>query len=133
MNRDALIEAMEKKTLEIYNASKEYQALGKRGIMVAQIRTQDSPEKWESTALAFGPLYNGNFSFDTTIHEKIAYTRRTGKDSGAPKEEVLGTESFWLGAVISSDGKCICAFSGYEGEDDKLIAEAGIGEYERLK
>ena len=133
MDRDKIIEAMEAKTLEIYNANSDYQEKGKRGVMVVQIKSKNHSERWDSTFHAFGPLYSGSFSFDTTVNEKIAYTRRTGKNSGAPKEEVLGTESFWEGAVISKDGYCICAFSGYEGVDDTLIAEAGIAEYERLK
>ena len=129
MNRDKMIDAMEAKTLEIYNANKDYQANGKRGMMVAQVRSKKYPDRWESTILAFGAMYSGGFSFDTTIHEKIAYVRRTGKNSGVPKEEVVGTESFWEGAVISDDGNCICAFSGFAGTDDILIAEAGIAEY----
>jgi len=133
MDRDIIIDAMETKTLEIYNASEEYKKNGKRGVMVVQVRSEKYPDRWESTILNFGAFYTGGFSFDTTIHEKIAYVRRTGKNSGAPKEEVVGTESYWLGAVISGDGNCICAFSGFEGEDDVLIAEAGIAEYNRLK
>ena len=144
MDRDKIIDAMQEKTLEIYNANEGYQANGKRGMMVAQVRSERHPDRWESTILAFGELSSGprlqdgypistGMSFDTTIHEKIAYTRRTGKSSGAPFFEVVGTESYWKGAVISDDGSCICAFSGFAGEDDVLIAEAGIAMYKSMK
>jgi hypothetical protein len=62
---------------------------------------------------------------------KAAYSRRTGKNSGVHYYEVLGNETFWPGAVVSIDGNCICAFGGLRAEDDVLIAEAGIAEYER--
>ena len=135
---------MEAKTLEIYNASENYQANGKGGMMVVQVRSEKKPDRWESTILAFGQPFGGprmqdgypistGMSFDTTVHEKIAYSRRTGKSSGAPFYDVVGTESFWKGAVVSSDGNCICAFSGFMGEDDLLIAEAGIFMYDSLK
>jgi hypothetical protein len=45
----------------------------------------------------------------------------------------LGYESFWPGSVISDDGNCICAFAGFSGTDDKIIAKAGITCYESLK
>jgi len=141
MMRDKIIDAMLAKTKEIYEASEQYKAGGKRGMMVVQIRSEKYPDGWDSTILPFGkvvgdpnmqdgyPISSG-FSMDTTVHEKIAYVRRTGKNSGAPFYEVVGNESYWKGAVISKDGSCICAFSGFTGEDDVLIAEAGIAVYE---
>jgi len=144
MNRKKIIQAMKEKTNEIYNANEQYNSKGKHGIMVVQIRAEDCPDDWDSTISPFGrtcgeptmqdgyPISTG-FSMDTTVHEKIAYVHRTGKSSGAPFYEVVGTESYWKGAVISDDGKCICAFSGFIGEDDVIIAEAGIAAYEELK
>jgi hypothetical protein len=35
--------------------------------------------------------------------------------------------------MISDDGNCICAFAGFTGTDDKIIAKAGITCYESLK
>jgi hypothetical protein len=45
----------------------------------------------------------------------------------------LGFESFYRGSIISDDGNCICAFAGFSGLDDELIAKAGIKCYESLK
>ena len=144
MDRNKIIDAMLSKTTEIYNANEQYQKNGKRGMIVVQISSNNYEDGWDSTILPFGktvseptmqdgyPISTG-FSTDTTVHEKIAYTRRTGKNSGAPFYEVVGTESYWKGAVISEDAKCICAFSGFMGEDDVLIAEAGIAAYENQK
>ena len=146
MDRDKMnkiIDAMEAVTLELFNANENYKAQGKRGIMVAQVRSEQYPDRWESVILPFGEPYgnptmqdgypiNTGYSNDCTVHEKIAYVHRTGKSSGAPYYEVMGTESFWKGAVISNDGKCICAFSGFTGEDDVVIAEAGIACYKSL-
>jgi len=143
MNRDKIIDAMLSKTREIYEASEQYKTGGERGMMVVQIRSKEYPDRWDSTILPFGkthgdptmqdgyPISTG-FSMDTTVHEKIAYVRRTGKNSGAPFYEVIGNESYWKGAVISEDGNCICAFSGFQGEDDVLIAEAGIAVYDQF-
>lgn len=141
MDRNKIIDVMLEKTLEIYNSSESYQAKGKHAMLVVQTKSESYPERWDSTILPFGRPYTDptlqdgypistGFSTDTTVHEKIAYVRRTGKNSGAPFHEVVGQESFWKGAVISGDGKCICAFSGFTGEDDVIIAEAGIAEYE---
>lgn len=144
MDRNKIIDAMEVKTTELFNAKDQYKSRGKHGIMVVQIRSAEYPDRWDSTILPYGkthgeptmqdgyPISTG-FSMDTTVHEKIAYVRRTGKNSGAPFYEVVGTESYWKGAVISEDGNCICAFSGFEGDDDVLIAEVGIAVYEALK
>ena len=144
MNRTKIINAMKAKTIEIYNANEQYNSKGEHGIMVVQIRSEDFPDGWESTILPFGrthgepamqdgyPISTG-YSMNTTVHEKIAYVHRTGKSSGAPFYDVIGTESYWKGAIISEDGKCICAFSGFIGEDDVIIAEAGIAVYEELK
>ena len=144
MDRNKIIDVMLAKTEEIFNASEQYQAQGKRSIMVVQTKLDKYENAWESTIVPYGrpysdptlqdgyPISNG-FSTNTTVHEKIAYVHRTGKSSGAPFYEMVGNESYWKGAVISEDGKCICAFSGFVGEDDVIIAEAGIAEYERLK
>jgi len=144
MTRTQIITAMETKTNEIHESNPAYKSRGKRGMLVVQTRSADNPDCWESTILPFGRPYGDptmqdgypistGFSMDTTVHEKIAYTRRTGKNSGAPFHEVVGTESFWKGAVISKDGNCICAFSGFTGEEDVEIAEAGIAVYESMK
>ena len=135
MPHEKMLKAMHAKTEEIFNASETYQKGGKRGIMVAQIRDAQNPDIWHSSQQAYGKLSDGpgggGFSFETTVFEKIAYTRRTGKPSGATKQDCVGTESYWYGAVISDDGNCICAFSGFEGEDDVLIAQAGLAEYNK--
>jgi hypothetical protein len=72
-------------------------------------------------------------NFDAVAHEKIAYARRTGKSSGADIYDLCGEESRYQGAVVSSDGRCICGFSGLPEPGDLRIAEAGIAEYEKQK
>jgi hypothetical protein len=70
-------------------------------------------------------------NFDATVHGKIAYARRAGKDSGAGVYDVCGDESVYQGAVITADGRCICAYSGLAEPDDLLVARAGLAEYLR--
>ena len=133
INRDKIISAMETKMMEIYNASETYKSRGEHGILAVQIKSDTRPGQWDCTIVPFGTPYVAGFSMDTTVHEKMAYVRRTGKKSGAEQREVVGTESYWEGAIISEDGNCICAFSGFEGSDDVLIAEAGMEVYEASK
>jgi len=140
MDRDKIINAMEAKALEIFNNSEKYQSWGKRGVLVAQVKSATHSDRWETTVQSFGAtctppevhdgkvVYNG-MNFDAVAHGKIAYTRRTGKNSGVANNEIADYESYWHGAVISDDGNCICAFSGLEGDDDVAIAEAGIAVY----
>ncbi len=137
MNRDRIINAMEQKAEEIYRSKEQYNKNPRHGMMAVQVQSDENPARWEATILAFGetfvgsttengyPISNG-FSFDTTLHEKIAYVRRTGKNSGAAYYDMVGHESFWTGALISDDGKCICGFSGFAGDDDVAVAKAGI-------
>ena len=131
MDQNKIIDAMQAKTQEIFEA--KYSDDVPRGVMAVQILTDTEKQRWSSTFQAFGTFHMPYFSLDTTVHEKMAYTRRTGKNSGAPKEELIGQESHWEGAIISADGKCICAFSGYDGSDDVLIAQAGLAVYEAQK
>jgi len=131
MNLVKILAAMQAKTREIYD--QKYTQEDERGAMSVQVLTDESVNRWESAMESFGKLHVPYFSLDCTVHEKIAYSRRTGKNSGAEKEDLVGQESHWEGAVVSDDGKCICAFSGYDGADDVLIALAGIAEYEAQK
>ncbi len=140
MKREKILSAMEAKATEIYESKEQYSKNPKRGVIVVQVQSEENPARWDSSILLFGetfvgpamengyPISNG-FSFDTTVHEKIAYVRRTGKNSGAAYYDMIGHESFWTGALISDDGKCICAFSGFAGEDDVAVAAAGIGQW----
>jgi hypothetical protein len=144
MNRVAILNAMENKARKIFDESGEYARDGRRGMMVVEIRDLKNPSQWHSTTRNFGTTYrdyaydgelviNNGTNFDALVHGKVAFTRRTEKDSGTNYYQVLGYESFWPGAIISDDGKCICAFAGFTGADDKLIAKAGINCYESLK
>ncbi|AEF80143.1 hypothetical protein [Leadbettera azotonutricia] len=144
MNRNAIINAMEKKAKTILENSAEYMKDGRRGMMVVEIRDDKNPEQWDSTCRSFGVVsrdygyegelvVNNGVNFDGLAHEKIAFCRRTGKNSGTNYYQVLGNESWWLGAIISDDGNCICSFSGLMGIDDQAIAQAGISCYESLK
>jgi hypothetical protein len=144
MDRNAILNAMEKKAKGLFDDSDEYVKDGKRGMMVVQIRDKKNPDQWDSSLRSFGTTFRdynyeddlviGNgVNFDALVHGKAAFSRRTGKNSGTNYYQVLGSESFWKGSVISDDGLCICAFSGFTGADDVAIAEAGIACYESLK
>jgi hypothetical protein len=144
MNRNAILNAMEKKAKIIFDNDASYIKNGKRGMMVVDIRDPKKLEQWDSTCRSFGTVFrdytyeselvvsNGT-NFDALTHGKIAFSRRTQKDSGTNYYQVLGYESFWPGSIISDDGNCICAFSGFSGQDDTIIARAGITCYESLK
>ena len=144
MNRNAILNAMEKKAREIFEDNPDYVKAGKRGMMVVEIRDPGIPNQWDSSCRNFGTVFrdygyegelvvNNGQNFDALVHGKIAFCRRTNKDSGTNYSQVLGYESYWKGAIISDDGNCICAFSGLMGVDDAEIARAGITCYESLK
>lgn len=144
MDRNHILNAMEKKAKVIFKDTVEYQEAGKRGMMVVEIRDPDNPEQWDSSCRGFGAVFrdyqyagelvisNGT-NFDALVRGKIAFCRRTGKDSGTNYYQVLGHESFWRGAVMSDDGACICGYAGFSGDDDVRIANAGVACYESLK
>jgi hypothetical protein len=144
MNRNAILNAMEKKAKSLFENNSDYLRDGKRGMMVVEIRDPKTPEQWNSSSRSFGAVFrdygyegelviNNGTNFDALAHGKVAFCRRTNKNSGTNYYQVLGYESFWRGAVISDDGDCICAFSGFMGLDDEAIAQAGIICYESLK
>jgi hypothetical protein len=135
---------MEKKAKTIFDNDGEYQKDGKRGMMVVQIRDEKNGEQWDSTVRSFGVTFrdygyedelvvNNGVNFDALVHGKIAFSRRTGLNSGTNYYQVLGNESWWKGSVTSEDGMCICAFAGFSGQDDESIANAGVACYESLK
>ena len=144
MNRNAILNAMEKKAKTIFDDNSGYVKDGKRGMMIVEIRDPDNKDQWDSSCRNFGTVFrdyqydeelvvsNGT-NFDALAHGKVAFSRRTGSNSGTNYYQVLGYESFWKGAVISSDGNCICAFAGFTMLDDEEIANAGITCYESLK
>ena len=144
INRNAIINAMEKKAKLVFDYNDDYIRTGKRGMMIVEIRDPKNPLQWDSTCRSFGTVYrdytyegelviNNGTNFDALAHGKVAFSRRTEKDSGTNYYQVLGYESFWPGSIISNDGNCICAFSGFSGKDDATIAKAGITCYESLK
>jgi hypothetical protein len=134
---------MVQKAEEVYAADTRYHENGKRGFFEVSIKNDNFEDQWDSSSRPFGQVsmapekegdivINNGTSFDTTVHGKVAYARRTGTKSGTHYWEVRGTESWWNGALISRDGKCICGFSGLKGYDDVAIARAGIDVYEHL-
>jgi hypothetical protein len=135
---------MEKKAKLIFDQTSEYKTDGKRGMIVVQIRDGKNPAQWDSTLRGFGTVHrdygyedglviNNGVNFDALVHGKIAFSRRTGLNSGTNYYQVLGSESWWKGSVTSGDNNCICAFAGFSGQDDVAIAKAGIACYESLK
>ena len=144
MNRNAILNAMENKAKSIYDNSSDLKRDGKRGMLVVEIRDPKNPDQWDSSSRNFGALFrdytyegelviNNGTNFDALAHGKVAFSRRTAKNSGTNYYQVLGYESFWKGAVLSDDGNCICAFAGFTALDDEEIANAGIACYESLK
>jgi hypothetical protein len=144
MNRNAILNAMEKTAIGIFEDNNSYVRDGKRGMMVVEIRDPKNPEQWDSSCRSFGTVYrdygfegelviNNGTNFDALARGKVAFCRRTGLDSGTNYYQVLGYESYWKGGIISDDGNCICAYSGFSGQDDSAIAQAGITCYESLK
>jgi hypothetical protein len=144
MDKNAIINAMEKKARAIYDNDAYYKKDGKRGVFAVQIRDSENSEQWDGTLRGFGTTYRdynyeddlvvGNgVNFDALVHGKIAFSRRTNLNSGTNYYQVLGNESWWKGSVTSEDGSCICAFAGLSGNDDEAIARAGISCYESLK
>ena len=144
MNRNAILNAMEKKAKAIYDDTGSYRRDGKRGFLVVEIRDPKNPDQWDSSCRNFGTVFrdysydnelviNNGTNFEALAHGKVAFTRRTKKDSGTNYYQVLGYESFFHGSMMSDDGNCICAFAGFTGLDDKIIAKAGITCYESLK
>ena len=144
MNRNAILNAMEKKAKNVLESNDEYIETGKRGMMIVDIRDPNNPEQWDSSCRSFGTVFrdyqyegelviNNGTNFDALAHGKVAFCRRKNLNSGTNYYQVLGYESFWKGAIISDDGNCICAFAGFSGIDDKTIAQAGITCYESLK
>ena len=144
MNRNAILNAMEKKAKIIYDDDGSYKRDGKRGMMVVEIKDPKNPSQWDSSCRNFGAVFrdytfddelviNNGTNFDALAHGKVAFSRRTLKNSGTNYYQVLGHESYWKGSVISDDENCICAFSGFTGLDDEVIANAGITCYEAIK
>ena len=144
MNRNAILNAMEKRARAIFDDDPKYIKDGKRGMMVVEIRDPKNPDQWDSTCRNFGTVFrdygfegelviNNGTNFDALVRGKVAFCRRTGLNSGTNYYQVLGYESYWKGGVISDDGNCICAYSGFMGVDDEEIAQAGITCYESLK
>ena len=144
MNRNAILNAMEKKAKVVFDDNDGYIRAGKRGMLIVDIRDPKNPDQWDSSCRNFGATFrdygfegelvvNNGQNFDALAHGKIAFCRRTGLNSGTNYYQVLGYESFWKGAITSDDGNCICSFAGFSGEDDEVIAKAGITCYESLK
>ncbi|MDR1420121.1 MAG: hypothetical protein LBI86_07095, partial [Treponema sp.] len=57
VNRNAILNAMEKKAKTIFDGDEEYIKDGKRGMMAVQIRDEKNGEQWDSTIRGFGTGY----------------------------------------------------------------------------
>jgi len=93
MNRNAILNAMEKMAKIIYEDNSDYMKDGKRGILVVSIKDPKTPGQWDSSCRNFGTVFrdytfegdlviNNGTNFDALAHGKIAFTKRTGKNSG---------------------------------------------------
>ena len=146
MDKDIILDMMQKKADELFNANckngGEYAARGRRGAFTVQIKSDKVPGQWDAALRHFGASFwepekyhnlikDCGCNFEAGMMGKVAYARRSGKNSGVHWYETLGGETFWPGALISADGNCICAFGGLSAEDDVAISHAGIAEYER--
>ena len=145
---NTILDAMEQKALELYDKNVQnggdYALRGKRGAFTVQIKNDHIPGQWDSSLRHFGASFweperhgelitNKGCNFESGMLGKVAYTRRTGRNSGVHWHEVLDNETFWPGALISTDGNCICAFGGLSAEDDVRISRAGIEAYQRQR
>jgi hypothetical protein len=137
IDRNAILDVMEHCAAERLIHAEGY---SKQGLLVVQVRSEQNPEQWESSMRFFGDHFRGpklldgreidtGCNFDATVHGKIAYARRAGKNSGAGIYDLCGDESLYQGAVITDDGQCICAYSGLAEPDDLLVAQTGAVEY----
>jgi hypothetical protein len=144
MDIDQILDAMENTAVDIFERNEDYAGGGKRGVLAAYVRNAKNKNQWDGSSRSFGESFrdysyedelviDNGVNFDGLVHGKIAFSRRAGKDSGTNYYQVLGQESWWKGAVVSDDGRCICAFAGFSGEDDRAIAFAGIAAYESQK
>jgi hypothetical protein len=91
MNKNAILNAMEKKAKTIYDNNEDYISKGKRGMMVAEIRDGQNPDQWDSTCRNFGVAFrdyqyedelviNNGTNFDALAHGNVAFCRRTVKN-----------------------------------------------------
>jgi hypothetical protein len=144
MDANQILDVMEETALAVFEGSEDYINDGKRGVMAVYARNKKNRGQWDGSLRDFGESFrdygyeedlviNNGVNFDALVHGKIAFSRRSGKDSGTNYYQVLGNESWWKGSVLSDDGRCICAFAGFSGEDDRAIALAGIDAYESQK
>lgn len=140
---------------EIYKTSDENYPKTRgprRGIAVVSIKMNvesGSENRWLALSDNFGKKcyrepkqLNGRdidlgCSNEGIIFGKIAYSRRTHKNSGCSASETLEGESFWRGNMFLDDDpdapKYITfGFSGFTELDDEKVAKAGREEYHRL-
>ncbi|MDR0389693.1 MAG: hypothetical protein LBH73_06450 [Spirochaetaceae bacterium] len=144
MDLNQILDAMEETATAVFEDNEDYVNDGKRGVLAVYMRNEKNKDQWDGSSRSFGVNFrdygyedelviNNGVNFDALVHGKIAFSRRTGKDSGTNYYQVLGNESWWKGSVMSDDSQCICAFAGFSGDDDRAIAFAGIDAYESQK
>lgn len=139
IDRNRIIAAMQE-TVTFLEKQAEY-LNGINGVMMVKIKVSET--SWEATELYHGNPFtspqlhhgrhiNNGSNCIGTVYTKAAYIQRTGQNSGAHFNEMKESESYWQGAVISEDGRCICAFSGIDELDDVKIAKTGIACYDMI-
>ena len=136
------LEAMLEKAEQIYHFSPEnYPARGdRRGIAVVAVLEDPAgyPYKWLTISDNFGEIChrapkqqngrnidNGG-SNEGILFGKIAYSRRTGLDSGCDVRDIKEGESFWKGNIFGNDDKdTTFGFSGFTELEDEEVSKVG--------
>ncbi|MDR1210872.1 MAG: hypothetical protein LBK40_01435, partial [Spirochaetaceae bacterium] len=122
MDSNQILDAMEEAATAVFEDNEDYINDGKRGVLAVYTQNENNTDQWDGSLRNFGASFrdygyddglvsNNGVNFDALVHGKIAFSRRSGKDSGTNYYQVLGNESWWKGAVISDDSRCICAFA----------------------
>jgi hypothetical protein len=146
-----VLEAMLRKAELVYLCSTENypDTRGpRRGIAAVSIQVDSDthPHRWLTLSDNFGEVcyrdpkqLNGRDidlggSNEGVLFGKIAYSRRTMRNSGCDAREVKEGESFWRGNIFEASDpynpKCVTfGFSGFTELDDEEVAKAGRKAY----
>lgn len=112
---------------------------GKRKAMnvngVAMVAFTENLSEWTSKMKVCGALKNDTVNFLSVAYSKAGEMVDTLKHSGnAGREPLLGEFGFFGGVIEKYEtGYVIAVFSGATGEEDTIIAEAGLQAYSQVE